>query len=111
MKANEYVKKYHIDTKKAFNYRLFCRDMGKDFGELLHSYGKEDFTEDKFEVIIKELKQKFDSINNKALYGVPIKIWNYFYATTISNKRRKMFPNSLKNKEKVKKYRKDYFRR
>ena len=109
MKTSEYVKKYKLNEKKSFNYRLFLGDLGRDFGELLRK--EENLTEDKFENIITQLKQKFDAVNNKAVFGIPIKIWNYFYATSISNKRKKLFPNSPKNSEPVKKYRKNYFRK
>lgn len=110
MKTKEYIEKYHLDKKRNFNYRIFLNDFGKEFGVLLQKYPKESFTEEQFETVIMDLKQKFDSISNKAVYGIPIKIWNYFYATTISNKRKKLFPLSDKNRN-VKKYKKNYFKK
>jgi len=104
MNVKDYVQKYHLDKKKHFSYKTFLNDLGKDFGVLLQSYPKATLTEEQFRSIVKELKQKFDSISNKAIYGIPDKIWNYFYATTIINKKNKIFST----KKSVKRFKKDY---
>jgi len=67
----------------------------------------------RFELCVKEIKQKWDSISIKTKgTGLPEKLWKYFYATVVAKIKNEMFGEQLKAKkeayEKRKKERERY---
>lgn len=87
MKPKEYISKYNMNGIHSFNHNHFVADLSNDFMatiELLNSKGQLNLK--RFEVCVKEIRQKFDSIFLKSSNIKKEefeKIWKYFYATTI----------------------------
>ncbi len=98
MKTKEYVKKFGLDKSNKFNHTHFIQDLTIDFTTLLET-GKTSSGEYKlkgFENTVSAIRSKWDAISNKTVFGLPDKLWNYFFATVIVKTREVLFPTEMK---------------
>lgn len=104
MKPIHYVKKYNLNTSNKFNHNEFIKDLTTDFLSLLE-IGKTksgEFVLSGFENTIRAIRQKWDSINNKTVGGLPEKLWKYFYASVICKMREELFADEMNRRRKEK---------
>jgi len=113
MKPKEYISKYNMNGIHSFNHNHFVADLSNDFMatiELLNSKGQLNLK--RFEVCVKEIRQKFDSIFLKSSNIKEEefeKIWKYFYATTIVKVKDDLFGEVIrKQKERKRNYRNQF---
>lgn len=113
MKPKEYISKYNMNGIHSFNHNHFVADLSNDFMatiELLNSKGQLNLK--RFEVCVKEIRQKFDSIFLKSSNIKKEefeKIWKYFYATTIVKVKDDLFGEVIrKQKERKRNYRNQF---
>lgn len=86
MKPKDYIKKYNIEIFDHFDHSMFVADLTVDFQtqvEYQKSVGQYTFSH--FENIVKQIKQKFDSISNKSKMSIEKwdKLWKFFYASIV----------------------------
>lgn len=88
MKSKDYISKFKLDEDGKFNHSEFVEDLKVDFLALVktHKLPNVDFTRSSFNVAVKDIRAKFDSIANNA-YERPDdvwgKLWNYFFAVVV----------------------------
>lgn len=86
MKPKEYVSKYHMDVNENFDHSMFVADLTVDFQSVIE-YQKTvgQYSLSHFENIVKQIKQKFDSISYKSKMGIEKwdKLWKFFYASVV----------------------------
>jgi hypothetical protein len=101
MKPKEYIKKYKLDVQEQFNHNNFIVDLTADFMAVIEYLAStNNFNYNRFKIVIKEIRQKFDGISNKAKgKGLPESLWKYFYATVIIKVKNELFGDYLKKKE------------
>src|SRR5690348_7317118 len=100
MKPKDYVRKYNLDQGSHFDQNSFVKDLTLDFQstiEFLQS--KDQLNYERFKSVIKEIRQKYDSINNKSGGKLTEGLWNYFYATIIVKVRDQLFGEYLRQKQ------------
>ena len=84
MKPREYVKKYNLKKGQKFNHNNFVTDLTLDFMTMIEFYKTTtNWNYTIFKNIVKQIRQKFDSINAKTGDVIPEGTWKYFYATVI----------------------------
>lgn len=100
MKPKEYLKKYRLDETTNFSHKGFIADFSADFMTVLELIGNTNqLSYERFKIIVKEIRQKWDGISNKAAgTGLPESLWNYFYATVVVKARDQLFGEMLKKK-------------
>jgi len=102
MNTKEYVKKYILNITNKFRHNHFIQDLTIDFLTLLET-GKTSTSEYKikcFENNVNVIKQKWNAINNKTIFGLPNKLWNYFYATVIIKMKEELFLEIMESRKK-----------
>jgi hypothetical protein len=101
VKPKEYIKKYNLDKTDHFSHQEFIIDLTNDFMaviEVLQNQNQLGY--ERFKQVIKEIRQKWDSISNKTFgTGLSEKLWNYFYATVIVKVRDQLFGEYLAKKK------------
>jgi hypothetical protein len=100
MKPKDYVSKYKLNVSNKFNHNHFVQDLTNDFLSLLE-VGKTasgEFRLKGFENSVRAIRQKWDGIDKKTVYGLPDKLWGYFYAKVIVKMRENLFPEQMKAK-------------
>lgn len=93
MKPKDYV-------SNKFNHNHFIQDLTNDFLSLLE-VGKTssgEFRLKGFDNTVRAIRQKWDAVDNKTVFGLPEKLWGYFYATVIVKMRENLFPEQMKAK-------------
>jgi len=99
MKPKEFIKKYHLNESVHFNHQNFITDLAFDFRNLVEFQSQSNWSFAKFQNCITEIKQKFDSISNKAIEPLNEKLWNYFYATVVVPVKEEQFGEALRKKK------------
>jgi len=96
-----YVKRFELDkSDNSFSHSIFAEWLEEDFIGLIEEMKRmSDFDLRQFNYCVKEIKKKWDSINNKTIGNLPEKLWNYFYAQVISKKKDELFPEVKKQKD------------
>jgi len=109
MKPKEYIKKYKLTETDQFNHSDFIIDLTADFMAVItYMAGHGDFNINKFKNVVKEIRQKWDSISNKTKgKGLPESLWKYFYATVIVKVRDEYFGEQLKKEFEYRKQRRE----
>lgn len=92
MKTKEFLSKYNL--KKGWDNAKggkFIADMTSEFTQIVEtSNAKEDIRA--FNNAVKIIRTKWNAISNKIPYGIPPKVWAYFYATVVAKTRDTLFP-------------------
>lgn len=115
MKPKEYISKYNLKNPK-YNFRTkeFVADLTIDFNTLISYHSLFDWNYNKFQLCVKDIRQKFTSIQNRTAHPlVSDKLWNYFYATVVGRAKDSMFGEQLKrerDKQKKKKKERERYR-
>ena len=93
MNPKQYIKKYNLSEGDKFDHSEFISDFTIDILSLIEwNKAKSGWEYSHFQMCVKQIRQKWDSINNKTLGELPEKLWGYFYATVIVSLRNEMFP-------------------
>lgn len=94
MKPKHYVSKYGLNKGVNFEHNEFVRDLTNDFiGQIeMAKIRNSDFNVKHFDQVVKEIRDKWDQIENKTLGQLPQKLWSYFYATVIVRAKESLFP-------------------
>lgn len=92
MKTKEFLTKYNLkngwDNTKGGK---FIADMASEFTQIVEtSNAKEDVRA--FNNAVKIIRTKWNAISNKVPYGIPPKVWSYFYAAIVVKTRDTLFP-------------------
>jgi hypothetical protein len=106
MKPNEYIRKYNLADNKGFDHRSFFADFTSDFISLVEFQQTSNWCYSKFKNCVKEIRQKWDSISNKAPGKLTEKMWGYFFATVVVPMREKSCGKELEQKKKKKEWEK-----
>jgi hypothetical protein len=93
MSTKDYVNKHKLNQSDKFNHRDFVKDLKKDFNKLITADIRRNgrITEKRFNNNVHFIRKKFDSINNKTVGNISDKLFNYFYANVIVNKKNSFF--------------------
>jgi hypothetical protein len=103
MKTQEYVRKYKLNESDKFDTSEFVADLTNDFIGLIEWFKlKSAFQYPHFQECVKQIRQKWDSINNKTAGELPERLWNCFYITVIDESERELFPEIAEKIHEVK---------
>lgn len=90
MKTNEIIDNSGISLGvNANNQEKFFALMVNELESIYNGFGQKD-SERHFEASVKQLRVKWDSVSRKIRYGLPDKLWGYFYATEVIKKKREL---------------------
>jgi hypothetical protein len=110
MKTKEYIKKYNLDIQSKFNHNDFINDLTVDFISQLefHTSTFQGLTLVKYQILVKQIREKWNNISLKSKEALPDKLWNYFYATVIAKVKEEYFKDYFakikREKEEKKKF-------
>ncbi len=94
MTTAQYVKKYNLRESDRFSHPEFISDFTLDFISLVEWFkSKSAWQYPHFQECIKQIRQKWDSINNKTAGELPESLWGYFYATVVVKAEEELFPD------------------
>jgi len=113
MKVKQYISKYGLDMASNFDHSSFIFDLSSDFiSQIEYQMSVGQFQLAHFENLVKQIKQKFDSISYKSKVSIDKweKLWKYFYATVVVKLRDEHFGDYLKKikEEKERKRKENY---
>ena len=112
MKPKEFIEKYGIQG--GWNPRKqdgFLNDMTSELLASLEVNHAENNIKG-FDNAVRVIRMKWDSISNKIPYGLPDKLWNYYFATVIAKIREQMCPEQMaRRREEAAKRKAEYERR
>lgn len=97
MKTKDYVKKYRLNESDKFDHKEFVSDLTFDFLTLLE-VGKAKDNIKGYDNSVRAIRMKWEAINNKTVGQLPVKLWNYFYATVIAKMKEQLFPEIMKQR-------------
>lgn len=106
MKTKEYLDKYNLH--KGWNTKIqneFISDMTSELEAQLMLNKAEDNIRG-FDNALRCLRMKWDSISKKIPYGIPDKLWNYFFATVVAPLREQMCPREMQRRREIQEERK-----
>lgn len=95
MKPKEYIKKYGIE--KGWNPKHqpeFLNDLTSELLAFLELNKAENNIKG-FDNAVKVIRMKWDAISAKIPFGLPDKLWSYFFATVISKLREELCPKEM----------------
>lgn len=106
------MKKYNLTRGwNKYKQNEFLTDMTSELLALLETYHAENNIKG-FDNAVSVIKMKWDAINNKIPFGIPEKLWGYYFATTIAKIREQMCPEEMaKRREMAAKRKEEYERR
>jgi len=105
MKPKEFVSKYKMDVNEHFDHSMFVADLAIDFqSSIKYQKSVGQYTLSHFENIVKQIKQKFDSISYKSKMGIENwdKLWKFFYASVVVKARDADFGEQIRNQKQAK---------
>lgn len=101
MKTKEYLDKYNLH--KGWNTKIqneFISDMTSELEAQLMLNKAEDNIRG-FDNALRCIRMKWDSISKKIPYGIPDKLWNYFFATVVAPLREQMCPREMQRRHEI----------
>lgn len=112
MKPKDFIEKYNLNRGwKTFIQDEFLTDMTSELLALLETYHDEKNIKG-FDNAVNVIRMKWDAISKKIPYGIPEKLWGYYFATTIAKIREQMFPKEMaKRREDAEKRKAEWERR
>ena len=81
MKPKNYIEKHKM-MQGHFSHDEFIQDLSSELLAFCEMYKASDNIKG-FDNAVKVIRMKWDAISNKIPFGLPDKLWNYFYATTV----------------------------
>lgn len=101
MKPKEFIDKYNLS--KGWNKHKqneFLSDMTSELLALLETYHAESNIKG-FDNAVNVIRMKWDAIDKKIPFGIPEKLWDYYFATTIAKIREEMCPEEMAHRREV----------
>lgn len=101
MKTKEYLDKYNLH--KGWNTKIqneFLSDMTSELEAQL-MLNKAENNIRGFDNALRCIRMKWDSISKKIPYGIPDKLWNYFFATVVAPLREQMCPREIQRRREI----------
>lgn len=92
MKPKEFITKYHLE--RGWNSRVqepFLQDFTNELIAFLELYHAQNNIRG-FDNAVKVIRMKWDAVSNKIPYGLPDKLWSYFWATVVCKLREQLCP-------------------
>lgn len=100
MKTKEIIKEADIQNGAGFKKQeKFFALMVNELESIYNGFGQQD-SERHFNAAIKQLRIKWDAISKQIRYGLPDKLWNYFYATEVIKKKKELCVTWAEKQEK-----------
>lgn len=94
MKTKEYIQEFGLaDGWRPDRQKDFLDQLLSEFIALLE-YNNADDNIRGFSNAVKAVRVKWDAISNKVPYGLPDKVWSYWYATTVVRLRDELCPKA-----------------
>lgn len=111
MKPKEYIEK--LDILKGWNVKKQNELVSFLTSEFLAQleYFKAENNIKGFDNALKVIRMKWDSISNKIPYGLPEKLWNYFFATVVAPARENLCPSEMERRRKEAAEKRAYYER
>lgn len=98
MKPKEFIEKYNLDKGwNKFKQNEFLNDMTSELLALLETYHAENNIKG-FDNAVNVIRMKWDAIDKKIPFGIPEKLWGYYFATTIAKIREQMCPTEMQHR-------------
>jgi len=95
MKPKEFIEKYNLARGwNKYKQNEFLTDMTSELLALLETYHAENNIKG-FDNAVNVIRMKWDAIDKKIPYGIPEKLWGYYFATTIAKIREQMCPEEM----------------
>ena len=95
MKPKDFILKYGLNNGwNKYKQNEFLSDMTSELLALLETYQAENNIKG-FDNAVNVIRMKWDAIDKKIPYGIPEKLWNYYFATTIAKIREQMCPTEM----------------
>lgn len=98
MKPKEFIEKYNLNKGwNKFKQNEFLNDMTSELLALLETYHAENNIKG-FDNAVNVIRMKWDAIDKKIPFGIPEKLWGYYFATTIAKIREQMCPAEMQHR-------------
>lgn len=102
MTTAQYVKKYNLRESNQFSHPEFVSDLTIDFISIIEWFkAKSSWQYPHFQECVKQIRQKWDSINNKTAGELPEKLWGYFWATVVVKSEEELFPDLVELRHEI----------
>lgn len=101
MKPKEFIQKFGLE--KGWNPKVQESFIQSFTSELLAflELNKAENNIKGFDNTVKVIRSKWDAISNKIPYGLPEKLWSYFYATVICKLREELCPKEMEQRRRM----------
>lgn len=102
MKTKEYLDKYNLH--KGWNTKIqneFISNMTSEL-EAQCILNKAEDNIRGFDNALRQVRTKWDNISKKIPYGIPEKLWSYFFATVVVPLREEMCPKEMQRRREIK---------
>lgn len=100
MKPKELIKKYKLEKGWKSNYQNdFLQDITSELLAFLE-YNKADNNIKGFDNAVKVIRMKWNAVSNKIPFGLPDKLWSFFWATTVVKLREEFCPKDVERMRK-----------
>lgn len=99
MKPKEFITKYHLE--RGWNSRVqkpFLQDFTNELIAFLEFFNAQNNIRG-FDNAVKVIRSKWDAVSRKIPYGLPDKLWSYFWATVVCKLREELCPVEVKRME------------
>ena len=111
MKPKEFIEKYNLNKGwNKYKQNEFLTDMTSELLALLETYHAENNIKG-FDNAVNVIRMKWDAIDKKIPFGIPEKLWGYYFATTIAKIREQMFPEEMDKRREMAAKRKEEWER
>ena len=101
MKPKEFIEKYNLSKGwNKYKQNEFLSDMTSELLALLETYHAENNIKG-FDNAVNVIRMKWDAIDKKIPFGIPEKLWGYYFATTIAKIREEMCPEEMAHRREV----------
>lgn len=98
MKPKDFIEKYNLNRGwNKYKQNEFLTDMTSELLALLETYHAENNIKG-FDNAVNVIRMKWDAIDKKIPYGIPEKLWGYYFATTIAKIREQMCPAEMQHR-------------
>lgn len=99
MKPKEFIQKYGIKNGwDAKHQNDFLQDLTSELLAFLE-YNKAENNIRGFDNAVKVIRMKWDAISNKIRFGLPDKLWSYFWATIVVKLREEFCPKDVERRK------------